>query len=47
VVAERKARPTDKNDLLNRMLLGRDPQTGEGLSEMNVVYNVRENPTTQ
>jgi cytochrome P450/NADPH-cytochrome P450 reductase len=40
VVAQRKAHPTDKRDLLNAMLNGRDPKTGQGLSDENITYNV-------
>ena len=39
VVADRKAHPTDKNDLLNKMLNGRDPKTGQGLSDDNITKN--------
>jgi len=41
VVAERRANPTDKKkDLLNAMILGRDPKTGEGLSEQSILNNM-------
>ncbi|EUC54437.1 cytochrome P450 family:NADPH-P450 family reductase [Rhizoctonia solani AG-3 Rhs1AP] len=36
IVADRKQHPIEKKDLLNAMLLGRDPQTGQGLSEENI-----------
>jgi len=36
IVDDRKKHPVEKKDLLNAMLLGKDPQTGEGLSEENV-----------
>jgi cytochrome P450/NADPH-cytochrome P450 reductase len=36
VVAERKANPNDKTDLLNAMIKGRDPKTGEGLTEESI-----------
>ncbi|KAG9088707.1 hypothetical protein FS749_001950 [Ceratobasidium sp. UAMH 11750] len=36
IVDDRKKHPIEKKDLLNAMLLGKDPQTGEGLSEENV-----------
>ena len=39
-MAERKANPIDKNDLLNKMLLGRDAKTGEGLSDKAITNNV-------
>lgn len=40
IVAERKANPIDKNDLLNKMLLGRDAKTGEGLSDKAITNNL-------
>jgi cytochrome P450/NADPH-cytochrome P450 reductase len=40
VVAERKKNPKDVNDLLNRMLNGRDPVTGAGLSDENIRYQL-------
>lgn len=40
VVAERKANPSDKKDLLNAMILGRDPKTGEGLTEASIMNNM-------
>jgi cytochrome P450 / NADPH-cytochrome P450 reductase len=39
VLAERKAHPTDKKDLLGNMLSGRDPKTGQGLSDDSVTKN--------
>ncbi|GAB1520894.1 hypothetical protein RhiTH_003983 [Rhizoctonia solani] len=36
IVKDRKDHPSDKKDLLNAMLLGKDPQTGQGLSEENI-----------
>ncbi|CAE6373196.1 unnamed protein product [Rhizoctonia solani] len=36
IVKDRKDHPSDKKDLLNAMLLGKDPQTGKGLSEENI-----------
>ncbi|CAE6503914.1 unnamed protein product [Rhizoctonia solani] len=36
IVKDRKDHPSDKKDLLNAMLLGRDSQTGQGLSEENI-----------
>ena len=41
VIADRKANPTEKNDLLNRMLNGKDPKTGKTLSDENIKNNVR------
>ncbi|CAE6527638.1 unnamed protein product [Rhizoctonia solani] len=40
IVQERKQTPIDKKDLLNAMLNGRDPQTGEGLSDENIQYQM-------
>jgi cytochrome P450/NADPH-cytochrome P450 reductase len=40
VVAERKANSNDKKDLLNAMIKGRDPKTGEGLTEASVLNNM-------
>ncbi|EJU05202.1 cytochrome P450 [Dacryopinax primogenitus] len=37
IIAQRKAHPEGaKNDLLNRMLEGKDPKTGRGLSDANI-----------
>ncbi|KAG8732144.1 hypothetical protein FRC11_000489 [Ceratobasidium sp. 423] len=36
IVEDRKRHPSSKKDLLNAMLLGTDPQTGQGLSEENI-----------
>ncbi|KAG8707689.1 hypothetical protein FRC09_001668 [Ceratobasidium sp. 395] len=36
IVDDRKKHPIEKKDLLNAMLLGKDTQTGEGLTEENV-----------
>jgi cytochrome P450/NADPH-cytochrome P450 reductase len=42
LIAERKSDPSasSKHDLLNRMLQGRDPVTGEGLSDENIRYQL-------
>lgn len=40
VLENRKANPTDKNDLLHVMLTGRDKETGLGLSDDNIKKNV-------
>ena len=40
VVAERRANPTDKKDLLNAMVTGRDPKTGEGLTDASIINNM-------
>lgn len=37
---DRKAHPQDKKDVLNTMLFGVDPKTGEKLSDENIVNNV-------
>jgi cytochrome P450/NADPH-cytochrome P450 reductase len=39
VVADRKAHPIDKKDLLTKMLNGRDPKTGQGLSDDSITKN--------
>ncbi|KAG8757092.1 hypothetical protein FRC11_004809 [Ceratobasidium sp. 423] len=36
IIEDRKEHPIEKKDLLNAMLLGRDPQTGQGLSDENI-----------
>lgn len=40
VLENRKNNPTDKNDLLNVMLTGKDKETGLGLSDDNIKRNV-------
>uniref|UniRef100_A0A0W0F1E3 Putative fatty acid hydroxylase n=1 Tax=Moniliophthora roreri TaxID=221103 RepID=A0A0W0F1E3_MONRR len=40
IVADRKANPTEKKDILNIMLNGRDPKTGEGLSDESIINNL-------
>lgn len=41
IVAERKAHPKpDAKDLLNTMLQGVDRESGEGLSDQNIAYNM-------
>ncbi|KAG4439164.1 hypothetical protein IFR05_005363 [Cadophora sp. M221] len=40
VVAERKSNPNEKKDLLNAMIKGRDPKTGEGLTEESILNNM-------
>lgn len=40
VVAQRKKHPSDKKDLLNAMMLGRDPKTKEGLTEASIMNNM-------
>lgn len=40
LVDSRKNNPEDKKDLLNALILGRDPQTGQGLSDASIVDNM-------
>ena len=40
VIAQRRANPTDAKDLLNLMLTAVDPETGEGLDDLNIRYQV-------
>jgi cytochrome P450/NADPH-cytochrome P450 reductase len=40
VVKERRLNPNDKKDLLNAMINGRDPKTGEGLTEESILNNM-------
>lgn len=40
VVAERRANPSDKKDLLNAMVKGRDPKTGEGMTDASITNNM-------
>jgi cytochrome P450/NADPH-cytochrome P450 reductase len=40
VIERRRKNPTSKSDLLNTMINGRDPTTGEGLSDKLIVDNV-------
>ncbi|OBZ67672.1 hypothetical protein A0H81_12453 [Grifola frondosa] len=40
LIAERKANPTEKSDLLNTMLYGKDTKTGKSLPEENIRYNL-------
>ncbi|KAJ6631867.1 cytochrome P450 [Mycena sp. CBHHK59/15] len=40
IVAERKAHPIDKKDVLNTMLYSRDPQTGQGISDESIAQNL-------
>ncbi|RAK95081.1 bifunctional cytochrome P450/NADPH--P450 reductase [Aspergillus ibericus CBS 121593] len=37
---ERRKNPSDKKDLLNALVLGRDPQSGKGLSEDSIIDNM-------
>lgn len=40
LVQNRKIHPEDKKDLLNAMLYGKDPRTGESLTEESIVDNM-------
>ena len=40
LIEERRANPTEKNDLLNKLLYGRDPKTREGLSDETIINNM-------
>lgn len=40
LIDARKNNPEDKKDLLNAMILGQDPQTGQSLSEDTVIDNM-------
>lgn len=40
LVNARKQNPEDKKDLLNALILGRDPQTGQGLSDDTIIDNM-------
>lgn len=39
MVDYRRANPTDKKDLLNAMLFGKDPKTGEKMSDESIINN--------
>src|SRR6476646_9992032 len=40
VIKERRAKPSEARDLLNLMLTAVDPETGEGLDDLNIRYQV-------
>jgi cytochrome P450 / NADPH-cytochrome P450 reductase len=40
VVAERRPHPSEKKDLLNDMINGRDPKTGEALTDASIMNNM-------
>ncbi|KAJ5566005.1 hypothetical protein N7535_007643 [Penicillium sp. DV-2018c] len=40
LVDSRKQNPVDKKDLLNALILGRDPQTGQGMTDESIVDNM-------
>lgn len=39
MVAHRRAHPTEKKDLLNALILGRDPVTGKGMTDQSIMDN--------
>lgn len=41
IIATRRAHPTPKKDLLNAMLNGRDPQTGESMNDEAIANNLK------
>ncbi|CAM3029228.1 Bifunctional cytochrome P450/NADPH--P450 reductase [Sphingomonas antarctica] len=40
IIAERRANPREAKDLLNLMITAVDPETGEGLDDLNIRYQV-------
>ncbi len=40
IIADRRVQPSDGKDLLNLMLTAVDPETGEGLDDLNIRYQV-------
>lgn len=40
MVNHRRANPIDKKDLLNAMLFGKDPKTGERMSDESIINNI-------
>lgn len=40
VIAHRRKNPSEKKDLLNAMLFGKDPQTGERLTDESIMNNM-------
>jgi cytochrome P450/NADPH-cytochrome P450 reductase len=40
IIADRRKRPTEGKDLLNLMIAAVDPETGEGLDDVNIRYQV-------
>ncbi|USP77066.1 fatty acid hydroxylase [Curvularia clavata] len=40
LLTARRTHPTDKKDLLNAMINGRDPKTGEGLDDPTIIRNM-------
>jgi cytochrome P450/NADPH-cytochrome P450 reductase len=40
MVDHRRANPSDKKDLLNAMLFGKDPKTGEKMTDQSIINNI-------
>lgn len=40
LIEDRRKHPSDKKDLLNALILGRDPQSGKGLSDESIIDNM-------
>ena len=40
LLISRRSHPTDKKDLLNAMISGRDPKTGKGLEDDTIIRNM-------
>ncbi|ETI24782.1 hypothetical protein G647_04152 [Cladophialophora carrionii CBS 160.54] len=40
MVDHRRANPTEKKDLLNAMLFGKDPKTGEKMTDQSIINNI-------
>ncbi|KAH9891870.1 cytochrome P450 [Cubamyces lactineus] len=40
ILAQRRAHPTDKEDILNALMYGRDKETGQGLPDKTIQYNL-------
>ena len=40
VIQERRAHPSDKKDLVNAFLFGKDPKTGKTLPDDNIMNNM-------
>src|SRR6266498_4541482 len=40
LIEERRKNPVDKKDLLNAMLFGKDPKTGEKMTDENIINNM-------
>ncbi|TFK87927.1 cytochrome P450 [Polyporus arcularius HHB13444] len=46
ILAQRRANPTDRQDILNILMYGVDKETGRGLPEKTIQYNVRHETTS-